>query len=117
MPSRGFSMYFARLISVAIIAIAATLLPAEDEPRPAADDGFKPMFNGKDLSGWVNVNCHPSTFFTKGEEVITTGTPTGFLRTDKQYENFVLEMDWMHVNTKEVGNSGLFLWGDPLPAV
>ncbi|HEV3438496.1 MAG TPA: family 16 glycoside hydrolase [Gemmata sp.] len=106
-----------RLLSVAIIALAATLLPAEDEPRPAADDGFQPMFNGKDLSGWVNVNCHPSTFFTKGEEVITTGTPTGFLRTPKQYENFVLEMDWMHVNTKEVGNSGLFVWGDPLPAV
>jgi hypothetical protein len=53
----------------------------------------------------------------KGEEVITTGNPMGFLRTDKQYENFVIEMDWMHVNTKEVGNSGLFVWGDPLPAV
>ena len=23
----------------------------------------------------------------------------------------------MHVNKKEVGNSGLFVWGDPLPAV
>jgi hypothetical protein len=82
-----------------------------------ADDGFVPMFNGKDLSGWVNVNCHPGTFFVKGEEVITTGRPTGYLRTAKQYENFVLEVDWMHVNTKEVGNSGIFVWGDPLPAV
>ena len=75
------------------------------------------MFNGKDLAGWVNVNCHPDTFFVKNGEIITTGNPTGFLRTEKQYENFVLEMDWMHVNTKEVGNSGLFVWGDPLPAV
>jgi hypothetical protein len=49
--------------------------------------------------------------------IITTGRPTGFLRTDRQYENFILEMDWMHMNTKEVGNSGLFVWGDPLPAV
>src|SRR5580704_4315093 len=106
-------MNVVRILSIAALAITATLLPAEDKPKPAAEDGFQPMFNGKDLSGWVNVNCHPSTFFTKGEEVITTGTPTGFLRTPKQYENFVLEMDCMHVNTKEVGNSGLFLWGDP----
>lgn len=110
-------MNLARLFSLAIIAIAATLLPAKDKPKPTAEDGFHPMFNGKDLSGWVNVNCHPSTFFTKGEEVITTGIPTGYLRTEKQYENFILEMDWMHVNTKEVGNSGLFVWGDPIPAV
>jgi hypothetical protein len=88
------------------------------QPVFAADgDGFVPMFNGKDLSGWVNVNCHPGTFFVKGDEVITTGKPTGYLRTAKQYENFVLEVDWMHVNTKEVGNSGIFVWGDPLPAV
>ena len=87
-------------------------------PARAADgDGFVPMFNGKDLSGWVNVNCAPGTFFVKGGEVITTGKPTGYLRTEKQYENFIAEFEWMHVNTKEVGNSGVFVWGDPLPAV
>ncbi len=106
------------LVACALAGVAVTLLPAEDKkPAAPADDGFKPMFNGKNLDGWVNVNCHPDTFFVKGDEVVTTGTPTGFLRTDRQYENFVLEMDWMHVNTKEVGNSGLFVWGDPLPAV
>ena len=110
-------MNYARLLSIATIALLASLLPAEDKTKPAAEDGFVPMFNGKDLSGWVNVNCQPSTFFIKGDEVISTGTPTGFLRTPKQYENFILEMDWMHVNTKEVGNSGLFVWGDPYPAV
>jgi hypothetical protein len=110
-------MKFARLLSVTLLASLTSLLPADDKPKATAEEGFVPMFNGKDLSGWVNVNCAPDTFFTKGEEVITTGKPTGFLRTPKQYENFVLEMDWMHVNTKEVGNSGLFVWGDPVPAV
>lgn len=80
-------------------------------------EGSRPLFNGKDLSGWVNVNGHPSTFYVKDEMIITTGKPTAFLRTDRQYENFILEMDWMHTNTKEVGNSGLFVWGDPIPAV
>src|SRR5258708_7322810 len=89
--------------------------PGAAEQNPA--DGYKPLFNGTSLAGWHNVNCAPGTFFVKDGEIITTGNPTGFLRSDKQYENFELEMDWMHVNTKEVGNSGLFVSGDPLPAV
>jgi hypothetical protein len=93
--------------------IAGVCLPAGAEEA----DGYKPLFNGKNLKGWVNVNCAPNTFFVRGDEIITTGNPTGYLRTDKQYENFALELDWMHVNTKEVGNSGVFVWGDPLPAV
>jgi hypothetical protein len=103
-----------RLLSVAALALAAASLPAQ-EKKPAAADGFVPLFNGRDLSGWVNVNCHPDTFVVKDGEIVTTGKPMGFLRTERQYENFVLEMDWMHVNKTEVGNSGLFVWGDPLP--
>src|SRR5437764_4957907 len=98
--------------------IAAVLLAVApswaDEKK---DDGFVPMFNGTDLTGWVNVNCAPGTFFVKNGEVITTGKPTGYLRTAKQYENFVAEFEWLHVNKKEVGNSGFFVWADPLPAV
>jgi hypothetical protein len=99
---------------IALVVVAP--FPAEEKKK---DDGFKPMFNGKDLTGWVNVNCAPSTFFVNKEkgEIITTGKPTGFLRTAKQYENFIAEFDWMHVNKKEVGNSGFFVWADPLPAV
>jgi hypothetical protein len=83
------------------------------------DVGFQPMFNGKDLTGWVNVNCAPGTFFVKDGEIITTGKPTGFLRTERQYENFIAEFDWMHVPPKPgaVGNSGFFVWCDPIPAV
>lgn len=92
-------------------------LTAMTEAVEQDQDGFVPMFNGKDLSGWVNVNCAPDTFFVKNGEIITTGKPTGFLRTEKQYENFIADFEWMHVNTKEVGNSGFFVWADPLPAV
>src|SRR3954469_6071303 len=95
----------------AVLASAAALAAAD------ADDGLKPLFNGRDLTGWVRVNTPPGTFFAKDNEIVTTGKPMGFLRTDRQYENFVAEFDWMHVNTKEVGNSGFFVWGDPLPAV
>jgi hypothetical protein len=97
-------------IALAVLLAAAPVVRADEE-------GFKPLFNGKDLAGWVNVNTGPGTFFVKDNMIITTGKPTGFLRTERMYENFILELEWMHVNTKEVGNSGLFVWGDPLPAV
>ncbi len=81
------------------------------------EEGFIPLFNGRDLTGWVNVNCHPDTFYVKDGQIITNGRPTGFLRTERQYENFILDIEWMHVNKKEVANSGIFVWADPLPAV
>src|SRR5438105_15500410 len=103
-----------RLSAFALLATLAALPAAGRDEKKA--DGYVSMFNGRDLSGWVNVNTHPGTFFVKDGEIVTTGRPTGFLRTAKQYENFILEMEWMHVNKTEVGNSGLFVWRDPLPA-
>jgi hypothetical protein len=107
---KPFRRTAALLVTVALVAPAA----AADK-----DDGFVPMFNGKDLTGWVNVNCAPRTFYVKDGEIITTGKPTGYLRTAKQYENFIAEFDWMHVPPKPgaVGNSGFFVWCDPIPAV
>jgi len=100
------------------LLVALAIVPAALAAEPDKD-GFVPMFNGKDLSGWVNVNTHPGTFFVKDGMVITTGKPTGYLRTEKQYENFIAEFDWMHIPNKpgEVGNSGFFVWADPIPAV
>jgi hypothetical protein len=107
-----------RWTTALVLALAATV-PALTDDKTKADDGFVPMFNGKDLTGWVNVNCAPSTFFVKDNEIITTGKPTGYLRTEKQYENFIAEFDWMHIPDKPgaVGNSGFFVWADPIPAV
>ncbi len=100
-----------------LILSSAFVMPVLADDRK--DDGFAPMFNGKDLMGWVNVNCAPSTFYAKDGEIITTGRPTGYLRTEKQYENFIAEFDWKHIPPKpgEVGNSGFFVWADPIPAV
>jgi 3-keto-disaccharide hydrolase len=76
--------------------------------------GFVPLFNGHDLSGWVNVNCAPNTFSVRDGIIVSTGVPTGVMRTVKQYENFQLELEWRHM--KEGGNAGLFVWADPITA-
>jgi len=78
------------------------------------------LFNGKDLTGWVNVNCASDTWtVTRGADgvpyILCSGVPTGVMRTAQPYENFTLEMDWMH--EQEPGNAGLFIWSDGITAV
>src|SRR6266850_8213857 len=81
----------------------------------AAEDGFVPLFNGRDLGGWVNVNCAPNTFSVREGIIVSTGVPTGVMRTERQYENFELELEWRHM--KPGGNAGLFVWSAPITAV
>ncbi|MEX2213555.1 MAG: DUF1080 domain-containing protein [Phycisphaeraceae bacterium] len=79
-----------------------------------AEDGFVDLFNGKDLTGWVNVNTAPSTWTVKDGVIVCTGKPIGELRTEKMYENFIMEMEWNH--QKSPGNAGLFVWSDAITA-
>jgi hypothetical protein len=78
----------------------------------AEEAGFVPLFNGRDLSGWVNVNCAPETWGVNNGMIHCTGLPTGALRTIRQYENFILELEWRHLQSG--GNSGVFIWSSPI---
>src|SRR5262245_35708272 len=71
-----------------------------------AADGFVPLFNGRDLNGWINVNCAPNTWRATNGMIACTGVPTGELRTRRMYQNFILELEWRHLKAK--GNSGVF---------
>ena len=51
---------------------------------------WTPLFNGRNLGGWVNVNCAPNTFSVRDGVIVSTGIPTGVMRSERQYENF----DW-----------------------
>ena len=95
------------------VFLLACLLLTRSARADDNDDGFISLFNGKDLTGWVNVNCAPSTWTVRDNMIICTGIPTGVLHTTKQYENFILEADWMHLKTG--GNSGIFVWSGALP--
>lgn len=75
---------------------------------------FKPLFNGRDLSGWVNINTAPSTWTWKDGVLQCTGAPVGELRTERMYQNFILELEWRHLRAG--GNAGVFVWADPIPA-
>ena len=68
---------------------------------------FEPLFNGKNLNNWINVNTDKSTWSVKNKMIICSGKPIGVMRTDRQYENFILEIEWRHMEAG--GNSGVFM--------
>lgn len=65
--------------------LLAVLLMVVARPALAADeDGFVPLFNGRDLTGWVNANCAPETWSVRDGKIFCTGHPVGALRTTRQ---------------------------------
>jgi hypothetical protein len=72
------------------------------------------LFNGKDLTGWG--------FFLQGKDakwrdvwsisdgiIHCKGKPLGYLFTEKEYENYVLTLEWRWMPGSKGGNSGVFV--------
>ncbi|MCB1230342.1 MAG: DUF1080 domain-containing protein, partial [Verrucomicrobiae bacterium] len=98
------------LFTVCLAALTSHSAIAETD-----DEGFRPLLNGKDLTGWVVVNTAPSTWsFNEEGYLVCTGKPIGEIRTEKMYQNFILEVEWRHLKPK--GNAGIFLWADDITA-
>lgn len=68
--------------------------------------GWDNLFNGKDLKGWKQLNGIAKYEVVKGEIVGTTvfDTPNSFLVTEKNYGDFILELDLL---VESGGNSGI----------
>lgn len=62
---------------------------------------------------WVDVNTSDETWKVKNGMLISTGNPIGVMRSEKQYENFILHVEWRHM--EKGGNSGVFVWSKAEP--
>jgi len=110
------------------LAALACCLTALTAPAAADDkDGFTDLFNGKDFTGWKFVlngkEAEPGKTFTidKGV-VIVSGSPNGYMLTDKKYKNFDLSYQWKFARPEKLedddkfgGNSGLLVHVQGLP--
>ncbi|MDB5223180.1 MAG: hypothetical protein JWN83_1847 [Chitinophagaceae bacterium] len=73
----------------------------------SAQNGWKNLFDGKTLNGWKSLAGAATFTVENGEIVGTTASNTGntFLATEKEYGDFVLEVDVKLESPK--GNSGV----------
>lgn len=99
-----------RLLHAIPGALLLLILPSFTRAEPLV---WKDLFNGKDLSGWVDVNTSPETWRFEDGVLICEGLPIGVMRSEKQYENFILEIEWKHLEPG--GNSGIFIWSEGTP--
>ena len=100
-----------RRILLMVVLATIVLLPQRPAARAALE--FRDLFNGRNLKGWVPVNTEKDTWRVKDGKLICSGHPIGVMRSEKQYENFILHIEWMHMEPG--GNSGVFIWSDANP--
>ena len=99
------------VVSAAALALSAAFAAAAGERTS--------LFNGKDLAGWTSVADHSvtggyvaaePTWFVKDGTVMTTGTPFGYLRTQRgDYGDFLLHVEFRWWRQTERPNSGVFV--------
>lgn len=70
----------AAILSVGSVAVASAVLAAD----------WTPLFNGKDLSGWVAVH---DVKFEAVDGALRLVRGMGWLRTEKEYGDFILEVE------------------------
>ncbi len=96
-------------------------------PSVGQEDRFEFIFGSHTQSGdlllkknveanpikWINVNTHENTWKKEGDELICYGKPIGVIRSEKKFENFILHIEWKHMESG--GNSGIFVWSNAIP--
>ncbi len=91
-----------------VTAAQGTTVVLETGPVKADADGFLPLFNGKDLTGWQIMGRHGDWHVENGEVVCTgrSGEFLDWIRSADEYEDFILQLEY---NMGPNCNSGVFI--------
>lgn len=88
------------IVPAVLIAVALQQEGVKDD----AEAGFTPLFNGKDLAGWHLMN---GAKFAAVDGVLKGDGGTGWLRSDKEYGDFILRLEVRWMKAKQ--DSGVFI--------
>lgn len=89
------------LATLAVLSLTAGCATTNADPDRSE---FLPLFNGKDLDGWVIENDGK---FSARDGLLVVNKGTGWLRSAQEFGDFVLEMDFRFLEEK--ANSGIFI--------
>lgn len=77
---------------------------------------FNQLISGertKETLRWVDVNTSDTSWYIDGNKLVGKGWPIGVVRSEKMYQNFIMHVEWRHM--EKGGNSGIFAWCDARP--
>ncbi|HEY8504780.1 MAG TPA: DUF1080 domain-containing protein, partial [Gemmataceae bacterium] len=93
------------ILGLVLLGAAAPAAAQEKE------EGYQPLFNGKDLSDFELVGAPASTWSVKDGVISATGKPNGYIATKKSYGNYSLKFDIRY--PEKPGNSGFLIHIEP----
>ena len=91
-------------LPLALLAALFSFAQAAPAAEQANEGKWESLFNGKDLTGWAPVN-QVDFVVTNGNLRLVKGM--GWLRTEKQYTDFIFEAEWRALVPEY--DSGFFL--------
>jgi len=87
------------------LTLATLLAPAAlAQQNTGVPEGFVPLFNGQDLTGWAVMGA--SVWQVQDGVIHCTGQGSGWLRSEKEYGDLILRIEY-RIYPK--GNSGIFV--------
>jgi 3-keto-disaccharide hydrolase len=69
-------------------------------------DGFVPLFNGADLSGWKRFASKKDVWTVENGVLVCQGSGGGWLGTEREYADFEVRLEY---RLKPQGNSGVYI--------
>lgn len=99
---------FAACSSAPVMQNEMTTSPSGQETAPAAlETGFVSLFNGEDLTEHWDIVGNPEGWEVRDGVIHSPGGKGGnWIRSKKQYSDFVLKLEW---KISKGGNSGVFI--------
>ncbi len=106
------------LIFFVVLVLTIGIVTAQEPLFKFGEEvGIEKITSGKRVKGepikWMQVNTEQDTWSLKGEELVCSGHPIGVIRSEKKYENFLMHIEWKHMEAG--GNSGTFVWSEAEP--
>jgi hypothetical protein len=82
-------------VRATLLLVMGVLIHLAPGSKAVAEEGFMSLFNGRDLQGWTPMGT-PEAFTVKDKAIYTTGARPypSWLRSDREYENFVLRFEY-----------------------
>jgi hypothetical protein len=105
------------LISVLLILISQNSIAQGLVAKFGTTNSWENILEGKiskaKSAKWYQINTENDTWKVDGKILKCTGLPIGVIRSEKEYENFIMHIEWSH--QEPGGNSGTFVWSKAQP--
>ena len=90
------------------VALTGVKAPRLDRPAPKAWSHAQPLFNGKNLDGWMPIGNTSNSHWTVQDGLLVNTARGANLKSTREFEDFKLHFE---VNCPEGANSGFYLRG------